>query len=289
MKKGTVNQIAKGLSSLVLILGGLFLLGTNSALAVGAAYFPQDTSLVLAGVSATMTIVGGSNADQISTTDTTFSIIISPGESFTVSSPNQIIFSNDGGYSTGCFSGSSSLVIQPLPGSAQATVNVTPSSTTCPSSSGGGAIVFNAAAVTSPIPVSSTPAPSPIAQTSPLPTLVSLFRKANDPKIYWQDQNGFLHGIKTINEFNAAGYRFENVKVISGREFVKMRIAGRLKVASGFKYLNVRTSASAKAKAVSRILPGDEFEFIDVSNGWYKIKKDGKEFGWVFGKFVKEI
>jgi hypothetical protein len=91
-------------------------------------------------------------------------------------------------------------------------------------------------------------------------------------------------------EFRAAGYKFSDVQMISGSEFAKMRIGGRLRVVQGIGWLNVRESGSVRAKIIGRALPKQEFDFVAVSgDGWFKIKKDGKDFGWVFGKYVREI
>lgn len=117
-----------------------------------------------------------------------------------------------------------------------------------------------------------------------------LFRKTNDPKVYIQGGDGTLSWVKTLEEFNAAGYNWTDVQIISGSEFAKMVIAGaRVRVVKGISWLNVRNSASTSGQAVGRVLPGEEYEFSATSGGWYKIKKNGADFGWVFGKYANEF
>jgi len=116
-----------------------------------------------------------------------------------------------------------------------------------------------------------------------------LYRKTGDQKVYAQGANGALAWVKTLEAFNSAGYNWADVQVISGSDFNKMTIGGKIKVVSNIGYLNVRASAALSGKLVTKVLSGQEFEFSAVSNGWYKIWKDGKELGWVSGKYVLEI
>lgn len=64
---------------------------------------------------------------------------------------------------------------------------------------------------------------------------------------------------------------------------------GKVKVVNAIPWLNVRDGGSLSAKIVDQVLPGQEFSFSIFINGWYKIKKDGKDFGWVFGEYVTKI
>lgn len=51
-------------------------------------------------------------------------------------------------------------------------------------------------------------------------------------------------------------------------------------------FLNVRDEPSTAGTQVDQVTPGDEYEYTDEKNGWYKIKlSDGSE-GWVLGDYV---
>lgn len=65
--------------------------------------------------------------------------------------------------------------------------------------------------------------------------------------------------------------------------------SGKVKVVSSVAWLNVRSSNSTSATIITKVLPGEEFVFVDFKNGWYKIQKDGKDFGWVFGEYVAKL
>lgn len=153
------------------------------------------------------------------------------------------------------------------------------------------------------IPVASTPTPTPtpsifttpepVSSPTATPTAVKakLFRKVNDPKVYVQDLDGVLSWVKSLAEFNAAGYQWSDVKIISGKEFGQMKIMakGGVRVVKDLRWLNVRTGGSLKDKVIGKALAGQEFVFIEMANGWYKIQKDGSNWGWVSGRYVNEI
>lgn len=116
------------------------------------------------------------------------------------------------------------------------------------------------------------------------PVSATLFRKANDPKVYVQGSDGTLTWVKTIEAFNAAGYGWANVRVISGEEFGKMRVGGNVRVVKGITYLRVRSGPSTANKVIGQVLPGQELKFTEVKNGWYRIDS-----GWVSGAYAKEF
>ena len=158
------------------------------------------------------------------------------------------------------------------------------------SSGGGGGLDPTPTPTPTPSPAptpSSTPTPTPTTTLTPV-TVVKLFRKANDPKVY-VETNGTLTWIRTLEEFNAAGYQWKDVQVISGKEFAQLRIGGKLRVVRGIGYLRIRDLPSLRGKVVGRTLPNEEWDFDKKDGDWYKIKKDGKDVGWVFGKYVSEI
>ena len=113
---------------------------------------------------------------------------------------------------------------------------------------------------------------------------VSLFRKANDPKVYAQGSDGTLSWVKTIEAFNAAGYSWADVKMISGEEFGKMRVGGSVRIVKGIAFLRVRSGPSTANNVVGQVLPDQELKFTEVKNGWYHINS-----GWVSGVYAKEF
>lgn len=149
----------------------------NQAQAVGAAYFPQDTTVSL-GVG-NFTIEGGSDADVVTTTNTSVTITISSGQTFVFLSPGRKLLENNGGYAASCTSAQSRLSIT---SSTTKTVIITPSSTNCDSTgtlagtggSGGSGGATPATPTPTPTPTS-TPAvtASPIASPEATPAPVS--------------------------------------------------------------------------------------------------------------------
>ncbi len=51
-------------------------------------------------------------------------------------------------------------------------------------------------------------------------------------------------------------------------------------------FLRVRKDASTASVEVGRVNPGEEYEFLDEKNGWYKIKLNDSEEGWVSGQYA---
>ena len=171
------------------------------------------------------------------------------------------------------------------------------------SNAGGSSYVITQASAPTPTPVSTpnvspeavTPTPTPLVSESPLlsvtPTpsvsVVRLYRKVSDPKVYVQGSDGMLHWVKSLGEFNSAGYKWSDVKLISGSEFAKLVVAGKLRVKNGIK-LNVRDSASLKGKVITKISSGEAYDKKGTSGTWFKIiLSDGRE-GWIHSAYVNE-
>lgn len=51
-------------------------------------------------------------------------------------------------------------------------------------------------------------------------------------------------------------------------------------------YLNVRNDSALSGQIVGRVLPGEVYEYVDESNGWYQIILAPEVSGWVFGEYV---
>src|SRR3989344_8837607 len=110
--------------------------GVPDALAVGNAYFPQNTTLTLDG--SNYTIVQSSNADQVSTSGDTLTLLMSAGQEFVLRSADRRVMTNSGSYSYSCSSSQSSLTVNIPVGSSQTTVTVTPKGDCTTANTGGG-------------------------------------------------------------------------------------------------------------------------------------------------------
>ncbi len=118
-------------------------------------------------------------------------------------------------------------------GQTSCTINATES----PGAGSGGGSTYTYETTPTPTPEVTpevTPTPTPVPGLSPTPTPVTavLYRKTNDPKVYVQGSDGTLTWVKTIEEFNAAGYKWSDVKIISGSEFAQMKISEGTPVAA---------------------------------------------------------
>lgn len=54
-------------------------------------------------------------------------------------------------------------------------------------------------------------------------------------------------------------------------------------------YLTVRDCPSVNCGEVGKVVPGDIVINLGAEDGWYRIKWNGTDEGWVYGKYVKEI
>ncbi len=383
------------------------ILGAGYALAVGDAYFPQDTTVTLDV--GNMTIVGGSDADTVTTSNTQVTVTISVGQSFQMTSADRRRLTNDRSIAYTCDSTQSSITIKSI--LVATTVVITPETTqACGDGSGGagGSTAATASTSTTPTPtptptpttspaVSATPTPTsaPVSVSKPTPAsrgFVSLaavslkdgdvisasgssdpdvyivnphgykrlflnpaifgfyghlggfakvkgttsvtrdvfvtsglFRncETNDKKVYGVEttgeDTGILHWVNTTgdqavkddpdffkkvfcinsNEFNwyKKGTDYTSINQIPdySRKSVSLSstppavTSGKVKVISSVAWLNVRSSNSTSSAIVVKVLPGQEFIFIDFKNGWYKIQKDGKDLGWIFGKYAVKL
>lgn len=373
-----------------LLWSGLLLLiflffDPGHALAVGDAYFPQDTTvnLTVDGTSTNFTIVGESDADEVTVNASSITVIIAQGQTFKLKSSGGNKLTNDGGFASTCSGGESSLT---LTVSARKTVIISPDAPGCSSSGGGGGGSAGGVGSSSVAPPPPTPVPGQVLPTKAtakpeqyslkdgdvvsaggsddpdvyivnsygykrlflnpvifkfyghlggfskvkniVPTTRDIFPtsglfrncEVNDPKVYGVEvtgeDTGTLHWVNTTgaqavaddsdffkkvfcinnNEFfwykKGADYTSVNQIPLYSRKSVSLPVpalaasSGRVKVVSSVAWLNVRSSNSTNSAIVTKVLSGQELVFTDFKNGWYKIQKDGKDFGWVFGKYV---
>jgi len=54
-------------------------------------------------------------------------------------------------------------------------------------------------------------------------------------------------------------------------------------------FLRVRVEASTTATEAARVNPGDKFHVEDSQSGWFAIKYDGTNLGWISGDYAQEV
>ncbi len=151
---------------LVVLIVGLYAVGINQAKATGNASFPQATTVALDV--GNLTILGGSDADTVTTSNTQVTVTISTGQTFTLESSDRKLLLNDSTYSYDCLSDRSSITIT---STTTKTVIITPSATACgvAGSAGGGGGGGSGGTTTS----TSTPTPTPVSTPTSTSTPIS--------------------------------------------------------------------------------------------------------------------
>lgn len=54
-------------------------------------------------------------------------------------------------------------------------------------------------------------------------------------------------------------------------------------------FLRVRMGPSSSATEAAQVKPGEKYTFFDTQNGWYEIKFNGVDTGWVSGQYVEKV
>jgi hypothetical protein len=54
-------------------------------------------------------------------------------------------------------------------------------------------------------------------------------------------------------------------------------------------FLRVRTEPSTSATEAARVNPGEKYTYFDEEGGWYQIKYDGTNEGWVSGQYATKV
>lgn len=54
-------------------------------------------------------------------------------------------------------------------------------------------------------------------------------------------------------------------------------------------FLRVREEPSTSATEAARVNPGEKYSILDTDNGWYQIRYDNTNTGWVSGQYVEKI
>lgn len=133
----------------------------GQTLAVGNAYFPQDTTINLTvdGISTNFVILGGSDANEVTVSASTISINISSGQTITLKSSSGNKLNNNGGFSYSCSANESSLT---LTVSSTQTVVISPDEPGCAGGGGGGGGGAGAVGGTGTSASTPTSVPSPV-------------------------------------------------------------------------------------------------------------------------------
>lgn len=58
---------------------------------------------------------------------------------------------------------------------------------------------------------------------------------------------------------------------------------------TGVGYLNVRSEPSVDGELVTKLDPGDQYEYTETKDGWYHLKLENGKDGWVSGDYVNEV
>ncbi|MBU3925111.1 SH3 domain-containing protein, partial [Patescibacteria group bacterium] len=115
---------------------------------------------------------------------------------------------------------------------------------------------------------------------------VMLIRVEGDHKVYAIRNNVKRH-IKSPDEFNAAGYKWDSIVVVKKSEadaYADEGASGTVEVT--FAWLRVRASNTVKSAQLSMVYKGDTFDILDSNNGWYKIKTAKGVVGWISGQYA---
>lgn len=54
-------------------------------------------------------------------------------------------------------------------------------------------------------------------------------------------------------------------------------------------FLRVRVEPSTSASEAARVNPGEKYHIEDTKSGWYEIKYDGKNAGWISGTYTEKV
>src|SRR3989344_8406373 len=218
-----------------------FSLSLNHALAVGDAYFPQDTTvnLTIDGVSTDFTVVSESEANEVTVNSSSITVNISPGQTFKLKSSDGDKLVNDGGVSYSCSGGESLLT---LTVSSIKTVVISPDAANCSGSGGGGGgggVGSASTATQSSATPSATPTPAP-GQT--LPTIATAKPEqynlkdgdvvsaggSDDPDVYIVNAHGYKRLFLNPVIFSFYGHLggFSKVKNVASTTRDKMVTSG---------------------------------------------------------------
>lgn len=146
---------------IIVLMAGLLLVGVNQTNATTVTSTGDTTVALDVG---NMTIVDGSVVNSIITTNTTITIEIISGQTFTLRSSDRKLLTNDGGFVYECLSDKSEMTIT---SSTTTTVIITPSSTACGTAGNSGGGGGGGGTTTTTTTTTATPTPTPTPTVSP--------------------------------------------------------------------------------------------------------------------------
>ena len=260
---------------------GMFWVGVNQASAVGDASFPQATTVALDV--GDIVISAGSDADSVVTTNLTFTVTISSGQSMVLTSTGKLQLSNNGGYGFTCETNQTRLSIVP---SVTETIIITPTSTSCDSTAGGSTGGGGGGGTTTP---ASTPTPtptvSPAVSATPTPTVSPASVSTSKPTPASQ---GFVSlaaaSLKDGDVISAAGSSDPDVYIVNPhgykRLFLNPAIFGFYGHLGGFSKVKSTTSVTRDVFVTSGLFRNCETNDVKV----YGVETTGEDTGkihWV--------
>ncbi|EKD46878.1 MAG: Type IV pilus assembly protein tapC [uncultured bacterium] len=60
-------------------------------------------------------------------------------------------------------------------------------------------------------------------------------------------------------------------------------------IETGLGFLNVRKQGDSDGEKIGKVIPGQQYEYIQEKNGWYEIVLSDGMSGWVIGEFIKTL
>lgn len=117
-----------------------------------------------------------------------------------------------------------------------------------------------------------------------------LMRAIGDFKVY-HIKNGKKQWIKTAEEFNAAGYDWNNIQTVTPETLAAYsdeQLAEALVKIVNALNLRVRSANSTQSTVLDTVKKDETYTIVEKKNGWYKIKTKHGKTGWVSGKYAKE-
>ncbi|MFA6096167.1 MAG: Ig-like domain-containing protein [Candidatus Paceibacterota bacterium] len=119
---------------------------------------------------------------------------------------------------------------------------------------------------------------------------VTLLRAEGDNKVYVIHNNTRKH-VKSAAEFNAAGYKWSDVKVVSVAELgtyaegTPVEESTRVATITATT-LRIRSVNSTTGKVLGFVKKNENYSVLEENNGWYKITTPSGKTGWILGSYT---
>lgn len=105
--------------------------------------------------------------------------------------------------------------------------------------------------------------------------------------MYRQVADGTLHWVRTLEDFIAAGFRWEDVSVVSSKEITSYEVSSPVVRVQPDTRLNVRSGPGIQYRRLGQIFSGQRLGSIGKESVWHRIIFNGAG-GWVHGDYVTE-